>query len=88
MTDLRWRPITEYKPGPYRGYDEIVLVGWTDLHHGGVLGFALAWFDLGGAWIDKGDRCRFVNEPDLFALVVQDIPGTVDGYVASLEKKA
>lgn len=83
-----WKPISGYVPGPYRGYDECVLIGWSDFEHGGVLGFDVAWRDGEGRWHSRRDGRGYGTQPDLFALVVTDIPNTMEGYVSSLRPKA
>jgi len=99
--DVSWKPISEYKPGPYRGYDECVLVGWSDKENGGVLGFAVAYRSevislphnprnynakIKKAWCSLQTRKEFATAPDLYALVITDIPGTMTGYVTQVLK--
>ena len=81
ITPLQWRPIAEYQPGPYRGYDEMVLLGWwqhastsypAGVHHYTV-GYRETLPNMSMFWHSLSDGKAWPFQPTHFALVCQAI---------------
>lgn len=71
--NFTWRPIEQYKAGPYRGFDECVLLGFGDIH-GRPEFYALAFKGRDGKWMQWNEpSLGFILTARYFACIVQDI---------------